>query len=175
MLLLVYSVDNRNSFNNVRLKWIPEIKLHCPKVPVVLVGMYYSNEYGFSTPHTIVRLYYLSLCFTGAKVDIRKDGSNSENCVRIHKWENEKKGDLTYLVLTFVFSHVQVRYTEGLEMSKEIGSFTFVECSALTAENVELVFQEALRAALDKPKSEKSNCCCTILSRCTIQWPELTI
>ena len=58
MLLLVYSVDNRNSFNNVRLKWIPEIKLHCPKVPVVLVGMYYSNE--LSTPHTIVASHFVS-------------------------------------------------------------------------------------------------------------------
>lgn len=102
VFLLVYSVDNRTSFNNVTAKWIPELKHHCPNAPIILVG---------------------------AKVDIRKDGSNSGN---------------------------YVTYTEGLKMSKKIG--TFVECSALTTENLKLVFQEAIRAALNKPKPRNHNC-----------------
>ena len=50
-----------------------------------------------------------------------------------------------------------VTHTEGLKMSKKIG--TFVECSALTTENLKLLFQEAVRAALEKAKPRKRKCC----------------
>lgn len=34
-----YSITNRKSFDNVRHRWAPEIRHHCPGVPVVLVGL----------------------------------------------------------------------------------------------------------------------------------------
>ncbi|KAK0089923.1 hypothetical protein PV325_004675 [Microctonus aethiopoides] len=36
--LLCFSVCARSSFENVASKWYPEIKFHCPHVPIVLVG-----------------------------------------------------------------------------------------------------------------------------------------
>ncbi|EZA54462.1 hypothetical protein DMN91_012263 [Ooceraea biroi] len=36
--LLCFSVSARSSFENVASKWHPEIKAHCPNVPIVLVG-----------------------------------------------------------------------------------------------------------------------------------------
>lgn len=41
-------------------------------------------------------------------------------------------------------------------MSKKIG--VFLECSAKTGENVNKVFEEAVRAALNKPKPKTRNC-----------------
>ncbi|XP_043276610.1 ras-like GTP-binding protein RhoL [Venturia canescens] len=36
--LLCFSVNSRSSYENVASKWHPEIKFHCPNVPIVLVG-----------------------------------------------------------------------------------------------------------------------------------------
>ena len=38
VFLLCFSVDNRNSFRNIKAKWKPELKQHQPKVPILLVG-----------------------------------------------------------------------------------------------------------------------------------------
>uniref|UniRef100_A0A6B2LJL0 Uncharacterized protein n=1 Tax=Arcella intermedia TaxID=1963864 RepID=A0A6B2LJL0_9EUKA len=38
VFLCVFSVANLSSFENVRVKWVPEVSHHCPWVPVVLVG-----------------------------------------------------------------------------------------------------------------------------------------
>lgn len=36
--LICFSVNARSSYDNVLNKWYPEIKVHCPNTPVVLVG-----------------------------------------------------------------------------------------------------------------------------------------
>ncbi|XP_043263984.1 ras-like GTP-binding protein RhoL [Colletes gigas] len=36
--LICFSVNSRNSFENVVNKWYPEIKYHCPNTPIVLIG-----------------------------------------------------------------------------------------------------------------------------------------
>nr|CAH0108776.1 unnamed protein product [Daphnia galeata] len=69
------------------------------------------------------------IVLVGAKVDIRKEGSSNEDCVS---------------------------YAEGVKLSKKVGPF--LECSAKTGENLRLVFQEAVRAALNKPKTKPRNC-----------------
>ena len=38
VFILCFSLDNPNSFENVRTKWHPELKHYRPEVPVVLVG-----------------------------------------------------------------------------------------------------------------------------------------
>ena len=38
VFLVCFSVISRNSFANVRSKWLPEIKHHAPGVPFILVG-----------------------------------------------------------------------------------------------------------------------------------------
>lgn len=39
VILLCYSIDLRESFDNILSKWHTELKWYCPKVPVVLVGL----------------------------------------------------------------------------------------------------------------------------------------
>ncbi|KAK4337302.1 hypothetical protein RND71_043588 [Anisodus tanguticus] len=38
VVLLCFSIDNVDSFNNLHEKWIPEIKRFCPNAPIILVG-----------------------------------------------------------------------------------------------------------------------------------------
>jgi GTPase SAR1 family protein len=36
--LLCFSIDNPDSFENIPLVWIPELKKYLPKTPIILVG-----------------------------------------------------------------------------------------------------------------------------------------
>jgi len=38
IFLLLFSVIDRESFDNVRNKWLPELQMHCPTTPYMLVG-----------------------------------------------------------------------------------------------------------------------------------------
>ena len=38
VFLVCFNTVNPSSFENVKAKWLPEVKLHCPKVPILLVG-----------------------------------------------------------------------------------------------------------------------------------------
>lgn len=39
IFLVCYSVLNRKSLENVKLKWVPEIRQHQPSTPIILVGL----------------------------------------------------------------------------------------------------------------------------------------
>ena len=39
VFLVCYSVVQPSSFENVKDKWISEIRQHCPEVPMILIGM----------------------------------------------------------------------------------------------------------------------------------------
>ena len=36
--MVCFAVNNRNSFEKVSEKWVPELKKYCPGVPILLVG-----------------------------------------------------------------------------------------------------------------------------------------
>jgi len=38
VFLMLYSIDNIKSFENIQIKWVPEINHHCPGAPFLLVG-----------------------------------------------------------------------------------------------------------------------------------------
>lgn len=38
IFLVCFSVVNPSSYANVKTKWVPEIRHHCPQTPIVLIG-----------------------------------------------------------------------------------------------------------------------------------------
>lgn len=38
IFLICFAIDSKPSYCNVTEKWIPEVRHHCPKVPILLVG-----------------------------------------------------------------------------------------------------------------------------------------
>lgn len=38
VFLLCFSVDNDRSYENIAIKWHPEVRHHCPRTPCILVG-----------------------------------------------------------------------------------------------------------------------------------------
>ena len=52
---------------------------------------------------------------------------------------------------------------EAQARAKEIGAVCYMECSALTQEGLKAVFDEAIRAALNKKEVKPSGGCCIVM------------
>ena len=101
LILLCYSVVSKSSFDNVRLRWMPELKVYCRGVPIILVG---------------------------TKIDLRE----------------EQDG---------------ITQKEGHRLAKMTKVHSYMECSALTQEGLDDVFEEALLTALKKPRGKGRGRC----------------
>ena len=80
----------------------------------------------------------------GTKLDLRDDGETIEKL-------REKRLS-------------PISYTQGLQMTKEIGAVKYLECSALTQKGLKTVFDEAIRAVLNPTKAPaKRGMGCTLV------------
>ena len=99
IFLVCFSVISKSSFENVKTKWIPEIRHHVPEAAVLLAGL---------------------------KIDLRNDQD----------------------VISKIGSAITTQ--QGYSLAKEIGAKQYVECSSLTQQGLKNVFDEAVRAGLNK-------------------------
>lgn len=115
VFLAMYSVVSPNSFENVRNKWLPEIRHHAPDASVILVG---------------------------TKIDLRADTDVLERL-------KERK-------------LVPKTRQDGVDLCQEVGATAYVECSALTQEGLQEVFQTAIRSVMStqdaKFKPKRKSC-----------------
>jgi small GTP-binding protein len=118
VFLLCFSINAQNSFDNVKDKWIAEIKQHGPKnVPIVLCG---------------------------TKSDTRTKGDSKDKDGKEQKLIPKENAD---------------------KLAKEIGAFSYRECSALSTDGLKEVFDECIRAAATRkaPDPEKDPACCLLM------------
>jgi small GTP-binding protein len=117
IVLVVFSIDQPTSLDNLSAKWVPEVQHHCKGTPILIVG---------------------------TKMDLREDKATIDSLK-----EHGRK---------------PVSKEEGETKKGEIGAVAYMECSALSGEGVQEIFEKALEVVLvkmgvlKKPKS-KGVCC----------------
>jgi len=130
--MLCYSVDSKDSLENVESKWVGEIADNCPGVKLVLVAL---------------------------KCDLRntEDEDDEEAAAGgappagttpaggVEPGQREKK--------------LMINYDQGLEVARRIGALRYLECSAMRNRGVNEAFTEAARVALSVKKEREDRKC----------------
>lgn len=120
--ILCYDVSNRDSYNNIISKWLPELKgIDRWPIPIVLVGKWQKNNF-----KTILKYKEGALTkfigFSATKTDLRRISRKP-------------------LVTT----------EDGETLSRQILANRFVECSAKENYHIQQAIHEALRASVKGP------------------------
>ena len=114
IFMVVFSVASPVSLHNTSLKWVPEIRHHCPTTPFILVGN---------------------------KVDLRSDPKVIQGLAEADQ--------------------APVTKAQGQEKAREVAAAAYQECSALTQEGLNDVFDTIVRVVRKpptKPKSSRFKC-----------------
>jgi len=138
VFLVCFSLDNTREFENIQSYWFAEVRRHCPGVPMILLGM---------------------------RLDLREDK------VTIDKLNKKQRVPITYsqgLALAsdennkILANCDEFKAFQGKDSNEEIVAVQYMECSALTREGVEEVFEMACRVGLrhrqTKKKKKKRKC-----------------
>eukprot|EP00475_Leptophrys_vorax_P004556 TRINITY_DN1272_c0_g1_i5.p1 TRINITY_DN1272_c0_g1~~TRINITY_DN1272_c0_g1_i5.p1 ORF type:complete len:202 (+),score=59.32 TRINITY_DN1272_c0_g1_i5:298-903(+) len=110
IVLVVFSIDQPTSLDNLSAKWVPEVLHHCRGVPIVIVG---------------------------TKRDLRDDKATIDSL--------KDQG------------RHPVSVEEGQAKKAEIQAKEYMECSALTGEGVQDIFDKALQIVLVSKKKIKAD------------------
>lgn len=84
-------------------------------------------------------------------------------------WIKELKHHCPDVPIILVATKVDVRtidslsYAQGEAMRQEIGALRYIECSALTQQNLHMLFEEAIRVGLERQEKPKKKCSCLCL------------
>ena len=115
IFLICFCLVNPISFEDVKSKWHPEVALHCPNTPILLVG---------------------------TKLDLRED----EAVIALLSERKLKP----------------ISHADGLRLANDIKAAKYLECSSLTQQGVNEVFDEAVKAVWSHTKHKnilKRQCC----------------
>lgn len=117
-MLVVFSIDQPTSLDNLTAKWVPEVQHHCKSAPIIVVG---------------------------TKMDLREDAATIESL--------KEQG------------RSPVSFEEGQKKQAEIDAVAYLECSALSGEGIQEIFDKALDIVLVKKgvlKKESKKLCCIL-------------
>ncbi|CAL6006750.1 Rac/Rho-like_protein [Hexamita inflata] len=78
LFIVCYAINNKESFNNAQMIWIPEIKFNKPKVPFILVGTK-EDERSMSAETVTEREAVDVAKYFGAKAHIQCSAANNYN------------------------------------------------------------------------------------------------
>jgi len=152
VILIAFAVDVPDSLDNVTAKWIEEVNRDCPDTPIILVGL--KKDLRQQKQTTTAPMLGVANPAAGAS-DTSLDLPKIQKPASMFEDEDNLDGF--------------VRPEQAEKVAKEIGARRYLECSALTGEGVDDVFENATRAALLKSNGEGPfgcgcDCgCCIIL------------
>ena len=134
-----FSVD---SFENVRSKWYPEVRHHCPDVPIIIVGTKKDLRDAVEQKR-------------GSKESYHKSGTLRKKTLK--KSSSIQSVDSAQGI-QYVFEEMAKPLVDEL-----YNVYKYVECSAKTGDGVRDVFEEAIRSVLNPvQKEEKKRTSCNL-------------
>jgi len=173
--ILCYDITNRDSLENIKHKWKPEIAQHRPGVPYVVVG----TKLDLRTPKPPGS----TTVAPSSSVDSIPPSSSQETDTskkksifgklkgKLKKKDKEKSfspevSDLKVTLKnqpTLAPESKCIPQFEGRRIASEIGAAEYMECSALTQESLRFVFETVIRLGVAhkyKPAPPKKLCPC---------------
>jgi len=124
IFLICFSLTDPATLENVRSKWNPEVVHHCPNTPIILVGTKSDLR------DAELKKLPVSVGAIGRRLS-RAEGKMDS----VQKIQEQRRA-------------TSIEHVLGIAMAKEIDAVKYVECSALTKKNLNIVFDEAIRCVL---------------------------
>ncbi|EJT71073.1 GTP-binding protein RHO3 [Gaeumannomyces tritici R3-111a-1] len=133
LIMLCYSVDSKDSLENVESKWVGEIADNCPGVKLVLVAL---------------------------KCDLRQEAAEeaADNAAAGGSNGTAADGPQTSGTKNAEKKEM-ITYDTGLEVARRINAMRYLECSAMRNRGVNEAFTEAARVALSVKKDREESKC----------------
>jgi len=157
--ILCYSTDCRQSFENIRKVWYPEVLKFAPGIPTMLVGTKSDARDLSSFNDESTSEFHI-------KSEPADENSviNSEEIILKFTDSTENEEDRLASVQE---NKDMVSVQEGEEMAKSLGAMGFVECSAKYRIGVRTVFEMAAKLAIlhrlkRKHSSSTAATCCIL-------------
>ncbi|XP_026133237.1 ras-related C3 botulinum toxin substrate 1-like isoform X1 [Carassius auratus] len=136
VFLICFSLVSPASFENVRAKWYPEVRHHCPNTPIILVG---------------------------TKLDLRDDKDTIERLRDKKLSPITYPQGLAMAREIGAYRQTRDRSRSVHAFMQLLRAVKYLECSALTQRGLKTVFDEAIRAVLCPPPVKKRGKRCTLL------------
>jgi len=148
--ILCYSTDCRQSFENIRKVWYPEVLKFAPGIPIMLVGTK-SDARDLSDESV-------------SNESVENVVINSEEILKFTDLTENERPDM---LVSIQDNKDMVSVQEGEEMAKSLGAMGFVECSAKYRIGVRTVFEMAAKLAIQhrlkrKHSSSTAAACCIL-------------
>ena len=160
VFLVAFSLISRASFENVKQKWYPELKHHCPNVPMILVGTKLDLRSDAGTVRARPPAPVVSPARSPARGRARRPPPAASprplpaaSLPAAPRRPRAASARLRAQVQRLRDKNqTPVNFEEGIEMGKNIQAVKYLECSALTQKGLKNVFDEAIRVVLCPPK-----------------------
>ncbi|XP_023555003.1 ras-related C3 botulinum toxin substrate 3 isoform X1 [Octodon degus] len=165
VFLICFSLVSPASFENVRAKWYPEVRHHCPHTPILLVGTKLDLRDDKDTIERLRDKKLAPITYPQGLAMAREIGKHSRAQV-----EEERVCALGWWLTLPVLPSTPTPLPQtllssaslSLSPSAVLGSVKYLECSALTQRGLKTVFDEAIRAVLCPPPVKKPGKKCTV-------------
>uniref|UniRef100_A0A671E8G4 small monomeric GTPase n=1 Tax=Rhinolophus ferrumequinum TaxID=59479 RepID=A0A671E8G4_RHIFE len=167
VFLICFSLVSPASFENVRAKWYPEVRHHCPHTPILLVGTKLDLRDDKDTVERLRDKKLAPITYPQGLAMAREIGEWAPPGLPVagkrRQWRCALGGDTRLPLVPPPAVTPHSRSTPSLAPpSLSPGSVKYLECSALTQRGLKTVFDEAIRAVLCPPPVKKPGKKCTV-------------